>query len=385
MLILLPIIIVYLLFEHTYDYLAISRPTSSDILVVEGWIPEYGLKKAIDYYYKYNYKYMVITGVPITQWAFSSPYSNMADASARSMREMYFRDSIYTVSIPSTIVRDRTYTTAIALKMAMENGKIPDKDFDLYTVGAHARRSSLMFRLAFGNYKIGIVADTDISYTPDIWYKTSYGFRIVSSELISYLYSSVFFRPNEDEIRSEIRIGRDIDLIQKQRFSKDKEFSDSLRSPLLKSDIQLFRGLSYFLIQEKWKIKAKISIDTSSPIFKMPTSTARLPEYRKYALLSFKINDTLHDLTAFQNMDLLKKNPQSKYLFLPFKDKTNSISSYGGGRFIDLEIADNDSVTIDFNSAYNPYCAYSHKWSCPIPPPSNYLNTFVDAGEKKYH
>jgi hypothetical protein len=328
---------------------------------------------------------MVITGVPITQWSFSSPYSNMADASAKSMRMLLFRDSIYTVSIPSTIVRDRTYSTAVALKMSMETGDIPFKYFDLYTVGAHARRSHLMFSKAFPDFNIGMVTDTDDSYDPPVWYKTSYGFRIVSSELISYLYSRVFFYPVENEIRTMISNGRYADVIQKSRFSKDNEFSDTLTSPLKKSDIQLFRGLSYFQIDKKWNVTASFSLDTASPVFKMTTSTTRLPEYRKYGVLTFSINDSVFQLTAYQNMDLLKNNPDTKYLFVPFKDKSNNISSYGGGRFMDIEIPEYDTVSLDFNMAYNPYCAYADRWSCPIPPPENYLNVFILAGEKKYH
>lgn len=382
---LLVFLILYLLLINTYNFLAIERPTSSDVLVVEGWIPEKGLKKAIEFYHTQNYKYMIITGVPITQWSFSSPYSNMADASAKSMRMMLFRDSIYTVSVPSAIVRDRTYSTAVALKMRMETGDIPNKDFDLYTVGAHARRSHLMFSMAFPNKKIGLITDTDDSYDPPIWYKTSYGFRIVSSELISYLYSRVFFFPNESNIRSLIITGRYIDSIQKTRFDKDNEFSDSLKSPLKLADIQLFRGLPYFEIAKYWKVKAHFVCDTTAPIFKMPTSTNRLPEYKKYGVLSFLIHDTLYHLTAFQNIDLLGKDPTLKYLFVPFKDKSNNTTSYGGGRYLDIKIPDKDTITLDFNLAYNPYCAYSDRWSCPIPPSENYLNVFILAGEKKYH
>jgi uncharacterized protein (DUF1684 family) len=381
----IPFLLFYILLLNTYDFLAIEEPTSSDVLVVEGWIPEKGLKNAIEFYYKNDYKWMIITGVPITQWSYSSPYSNMADASAKSMKMMLFRDSIYTVSIPSNVVRDRTYSTAVALKMSMENGNVPNKNFDIYTVGAHARRSYLMFSKAFPDRKIGLITDIDDSYDPPVWFKTSYGFRIVSSEFISYIYSRIFFYPIENEIRDLIIEGRHIDTIQKTRFAKDNEFADTTTSPLKTTEIQLFRGLHYFPINKMWKVKAGFKFDTLSPVFKMPTSTTRLPEYKKYGILTFTLHDTIFQLTAYQNIDLLKKNPETKYLFLPFKDKSNNISTYGAGRYIDIEIPENDTVIIDFNLAYNPYCAYSDRWSCPIPPPENYLNTHITAGEKKYH
>jgi hypothetical protein len=74
------------------------------------------------------------------------------------------------------------------------------------------------------------------------------------------------------------------------------------------------------------------------------------------------------------------------YLFLPFNDASNGKTTYGGGRFIDLEIpaAGNKTIEIDFNKAYNPYCAYNHNYSCPIPPDENNLNILVNAGVKDF-
>ncbi len=370
---------------HTYDFLAITKEPETEMLVVEGWIPETGLRKAIDYYHDHNYKYMVITGVPITQWSFSSPYSNMADASARSMREMFFKDSIYIASIPSTVVRDRTYGTAVSLKMKMEEGEIPMRKFDLFTMGAHARRSHLMYQKAIDTLICGVITDTDLSYNPPDWYKTSYGFRIVISELISYLYSRVLFFPYENQMRNEILDGRYVDSIQKLRFTKDRECNDSVTSPLDSENRRLFRGLHYYPVNRKWKVDAMFIVDTTASIFGMKTSTDRLPLYRKYGTVHFSIGTEPFQLTVFQNMDHLKKNPDSKYLFLPFNDLTSGKTSYGGGRYIDMEITDKETITIDFNLAYNPYCAYASRWSCPVPPPENFLNLAVEAGEMKFH
>jgi uncharacterized protein (DUF1684 family) len=74
------------------------------------------------------------------------------------------------------------------------------------------------------------------------------------------------------------------------------------------------------------------------------------------------------------------------YLFVPFKDMTNGKETYGGGRYLDLETTDiqNDSVILDFNKAYNPYCAYSNGYSCPIPPKENHLAVSIEAGEKTF-
>lgn len=374
----------FVLLRSTYPFLAQNAKPVSKVLVVEGWLPESGLKNAIDFYRQNDYKYMVITGVPITQWTYSSPFSNMADASKESMRRFYFRDSIYTAIIPNTILRDRTYATAIALKMTFEDWETQPENFDLYSMGAHSRRSYLMFRKAFPEMKIGLIADTDLSFDPDNWYKTSRGFRIVFSELISYLYSRLFFYPDESAFRESIIKGRYIDDIISSRFEKDRYFEDTLTSPLNKSDVEKFRGIDYFDVDFNFRVDATFETDTTENPFKMPTTTERQPLYRKYGTLSFMLNDTVYHLTAFQNLDLLKNKPDYKGLFIPFKDLSNSKLTYGGGRYLDIEIPEKERTILDFNKVYNPYCAYDERWSCPLPPPENYLKTSILAGEKKY-
>ena len=77
-----------------------------------------------------------------------------------------------------------------------------------------------------------------------------------------------------------------------------------------------------------------------------------------------------------------KKYEYAGFLFLPFKDLTNGKETYGGGRFMDILIPDTDKIILDFNKAYNPYCAFSHRYSCPLPPFENWLKTEIPAGEK---
>jgi uncharacterized protein len=374
----------FVLLRSTYKFLAQNAKPVSKILVVEGWIPESGLKNAINYYREHNYEHMVLTGVPITQWTYSSPFSNMADASKETMRRFYFLDSIYTATIPNTILRDRTYATAVALKMTFEEWDTQPESFDLYSMGAHSRRSYLMFRKAFPEMKIGLIADTDLSFDHENWYKTSRGFRIVFSELISFFYSRLFFFPDENEFRKSILEGRYFDEIISSRFEKDRYFEDTLTSPLKKSEIEKFRGIDYFDVDDNFRVEALFKTDTTEIPFNMPTTTERQPLYRKYGTLSFILNDTVYNLTAFQNLEILKNKPDYKGLFIPFKDLSNNVYTYGGGRYLDIEIPDSDTTILDFNKVYNPYCAYDERWSCPLPPPENYLKTAILAGEKKY-
>lgn len=376
----------YLSLRHTYSFLAASKPAKSKILVLEGWIDDKCVQHAIDFYRKNGYEYLVVTGVPITQWTYSSPFSNMADATAGSIRRMYFKDSIYKAIVPSAVLRDRTYSTAVALKMNMEKWNFPYKDFDLYTVGAHSRRSYLVYKKAFndGRY-IGLIADTDPSFEPEDWYRTSRGFRIVISELISYFYSLLFFHPDEAEFRKLITNGFYLDKIQQVRLDTDNEFADIRQSPLDSANVADFRGLVYYPIDPAYRVKATFTVDTTSPPFEMQTSKTRRPMYRKYGLIKFMLRDTSFVLAAYQNLDYLKAHPDYKELFVPFKDKTNGKTTYGAGRYLDIPIPAADSVNIDFNLAYNPYCAYAERWSCPLTPIENYLETRIEAGVLKYH
>lgn len=374
----------YLLVRNAYSFLAVSVAPGSKTLVVEGWVPESGLRNALHFYQENQYKNMIMTGVPITQWTYSSPFSNMADASAGSMKRMFFNDTIYRAIIPSTVLRDRTYSTAVALKMLLPQWNIKADSFDLYTMGPHARRTYLMFSKAFPNSKIGLITDTDPSFDTQKWYTTSAGFRLVFSEWVSYIYSFFFFHPNEETTRNLIRHGHYLDSITNQRFKKDNEFADTLTSPLGRNEMSAFRGLKYFSVDTIWKKRVEIAIDTSEPSFFMPTTTERKPLYRKYATLSFMHNGIVYSLTAFQNLDHKKKNPSYNALFVPFKDSTSAHETYGGGRFLDFEIPTSKTAILDFNTAYNPYCAYHERWSCPLPPPENYLKLAVKAGEKNY-
>lgn len=375
----------YGLLKATYPFLSEEIPTSTKVLVVEGWIPDEGLRNAIVYYNEHHYEYMIVTGIPISQWTFASPYSNMADATARSMKEMFFKDTIYTVHIPTIIQRDRTYATAVALEMKWDSMGIPYADFDLYSMGSHSRRSYMMFQKVFSDRIKGLVADDDPSFIPSHWYKSSRGFRTVFGELTSFLYAKFFFQPEKELVARLIEQGNYIDQVQSERYEKDRYFNKEETSPLNDSVIKFFRGLPYYPIDNKHVLKASFKVDTSQPAFKMPTSTTRTPEYRQYAKVSFVLHDTLFQLTAYQNLDHLAKNPENKDLFIPFKDLTNAHTTYGGGRYLDIEIPQSDSIILDMNRCYNPYCAYDSRWSCPIPPYENHLKTRIEAGEQKFH
>lgn len=165
----------------------------------------------------------------------------------------------------------------------------------------------------------------------------------------------------------------------------NKKFADSTSSPLKSEDLKTFKNLNFFSIDSKYIVEAKLVRTKNEKVFKMKTSTNRLPEYKKYGELYFTIDGKNLKLNIYQNIDLIKKKEFKNYLFLPFTDLTCGKESYGAGRYIDVSIPKKDKIVIDFNKAYNPYCAYNYKYSCPIVPIENDLAIEIKAGVKKFH
>ena len=165
----------------------------------------------------------------------------------------------------------------------------------------------------------------------------------------------------------------------------NKEFADRKESPLTEEDLKSFKTLDFYPIDEKFIVIGGFVKANNEQVFKMKTTTDRLPEYIKYGEVYFKMDGKGFKLNIYQNIDLIKKKGFEDYLFLPFSDLTCGKESYIGGRYIDLRIPKDGTITIDFNTAYNPYCAYNHKYSCPIVPLENKVDLEIKAGVKKYH
>jgi uncharacterized protein (DUF1684 family) len=172
--------------------------------------------------------------------------------------------------------------------------------------------------------------------------------------------------------------------IKKFRDELNKEYADSITSPLLKEDLLNFKGLKYYPVNKSFKVEAKFFRTPDELPFKMKTSTNRTPEYLKFGDVEFNLKGKIIKVPIYQSIKLKEKEEYKDYLFLPFRDLTSGKNSYGGGRYIDLKIPEGETIIIDFNKAYNPYCAYNHKYSCVVPPAENFINVKVKAGVKKY-
>jgi len=163
------------------------------------------------------------------------------------------------------------------------------------------------------------------------------------------------------------------------------QYADKEESPLTDADFKKFRSLDFYPIDLKYIIKADFVKNEFPVPFEMATTTDRKPIYQKYGELHFTLDSVTCILPVYQNM---AKNIPEKYknhIFVPFTDLTTGKESYGGGRYVDLELPFNQTVIIDFNKAYNPYCAYSHRYSCAVPPKENDLKVAIKAGVKKFH
>lgn len=169
------------------------------------------------------------------------------------------------------------------------------------------------------------------------------------------------------------------------RKNQNEEFRNPEQSPLTEEDRKKFDSISFFPIDEAYHVKALVTLTPDSVPFKMKTSTDRLPDYRQWGMAQFSLEGKQFSIPVYQNLGLMNRPGLEDYLFIPFTDLTNGVSTYGGGRYVEARIPENDTFIIDFNKAYNPYCAYNDRYSCPIPPAANHLNVEIKAGELAFH
>ncbi len=175
-----------------------------------------------------------------------------------------------------------------------------------------------------------------------------------------------------------------LDVIKFQN-ELNQEYADAKTSPLMTEDLATFKTLDFFPANEKFFVVAKFVRTKKEKPFEMKTSTDRKPMYMKYGEVFFTIDGSNLKLNVYKNIALSKQEKYKDHLFLPFSDLTCGNESYIGGKYIDLKIPKANSIVIDFNTSYNPYCAYNHKYSCPIVPLENDLNIEIKAGVKKFH
>ena len=174
--------------------------------------------------------------------------------------------------------------------------------------------------------------------------------------------------------------------LESYRAEKDDQFAASRQSPLSPDEREAFDGLEYFEPDPNYRVAATVELLDDGETVTMETSMDGEQLYYRAASLHFEVPDAdgkpvETSLVAYQRVD-----HDGGSLFVPFRDKTTGQQTYPGGRYMELEpdgdLTDCDRVTVDFNLAYAPFCAYSETFACPLPPEENWLDVAVEAGER---
>jgi uncharacterized protein len=167
----------------------------------------------------------------------------------------------------------------------------------------------------------------------------------------------------------------------KEREDKDLSFRSRTNSPFIEEDRRTFKNLNYYEPNLDYHIKAQVSkLDKQDTLLMALTSGSYEP-YLHYGVAAFVVEGQAQRLELYKKLSGESKDQ----LFVPFTDKTNGFETYGGGRYLDVPFEEGDkTVILDFNRAYNPFCAYNPDFACPVPPKENRLKIVIPAGEKSY-
>jgi uncharacterized protein (DUF1684 family) len=175
-------------------------------------------------------------------------------------------------------------------------------------------------------------------------------------------------RPYEERIASD-------------RARKDQEFkaADNTFSPIPAGKRASFAGLPYYPVRPEYRVPASLTTIRSNPpiVIELPNTAHQLERKVKVGTLSFTLAGQPYTLSAFaESAGAINR------LWVPFRDLTSGLETYGGGRYLDLDITATGLYDLDFNRAYHPYCVYDPSWVCPYPPAENRLPVAVRAGER---
>lgn len=171
--------------------------------------------------------------------------------------------------------------------------------------------------------------------------------------------------------------------VEQYRLDYRQKFLQTERSPLDSAGVARLR---FFPPDEAYRLACTFERTTDAEPFDLPTYSGITKPYIKYGVASFELGGVAFTLAVYQSLQSRQMPLYRDYLFIPFKDATNGDSTYGGGRYLDIRISDiqEGRLILDFNKAYNPYCAYSDGYNCPIPPPENHLPIPILAGEQGF-
>lgn len=173
-----------------------------------------------------------------------------------------------------------------------------------------------------------------------------------------------------------------VNEIKKEREDKERFMRTSPESPFAENP-QSFKQLNYYPPDIRYKVTADLTTIQNKKTVLLATNDGREQRYIEYAYAEFDLDGYHNKLLILEVVDM---GPFRGKLFLAFGDETSAVETYGAGRYLDVnKVPGSNTLTLDFNKAYNPYCAYIEKYSCPFPPTENLLKVAINAGEKIYH
>jgi uncharacterized protein (DUF1684 family) len=168
--------------------------------------------------------------------------------------------------------------------------------------------------------------------------------------------------------------------VQDFRKGRDEFFATGHESPLAHNRTHSIKTLRYFPPDQKYRIHTTLHRYDNPEKILMTTSKGTRQQFHRLGYFEFEIEGKKVKLQAYRSAER-----EDNELFVPFKDGTSGKESYGAARYLDVEETADDNYMIDFNYTYNPYCAYSDDYVCPLPPKENWLEVKILAGEMKYH
>ena len=180
---------------EVHSFLALNRPVEGDILVVEGWLPEYALEEAVGEFGERGYSLLVATGGPLDKGHYLMKYRSYAELTAVTLKEMGVDEKMIKAVPAEGVQKDRTYASAVALREWLSASGLKAKNINVVSVGCHARRTWLLFERAFEgeDVEIGVISELNREYDPERWWGSSAGVRTVIGESIAYFYARVLF------------------------------------------------------------------------------------------------------------------------------------------------------------------------------------------------
>jgi uncharacterized protein (DUF1684 family) len=180
-------------------------------------------------------------------------------------------------------------------------------------------------------------------------------------------------KPTADDFAARYAVA-----LRGQRAAKDRFFQSDPYSPLAENERAELKGLAYFEPNLGLRFELPLARSGTPQTLLMQTSSGDEQSFEEIGTISFEVDGQPATLHVY-------RMEEGGELFLPFRDATSGQESYGAGRYLEPQLIGADMLLVDFNLAYNPYCAYSEAYACPLPPLENWLRVPIRAGEKKFH